>query len=163
MSKAEVFPLDIAALQPGDVVDVAKLQEITRERHGTDAYHFAVRRIAARIERERKAAGRPITVRQRKGALEICDASMQLKYAKRRAAETGRKLRRTMTVLVTTSVAELTDEEAKDYERLAMNTAARLVSFAKRGPKRIAAGTSSGASEMKALKERLSSKKDAAE
>lgn len=156
MGKAEVFPLDIEALQPGDVVDVAKLQDITQERHGTDAYHFAVRQLASRIEKERKASGRPVVVRQRKGALEVCDASMKLKYAKRRAAETGRKLRRTMTVLVTTSVAELTDDEARDYERLAMNTAARLVAFSARSPKRIVAQAETAASEMKQLRAAMS-------
>jgi hypothetical protein len=139
-TNAEPFPLDIEALHAGDVIDVARLQSITRFKHGTENYQHAIRRLAKQIERERKAMGRPVVIRQRKGALEVCTPSDQVKYAKRRAIETGKKLRRTMTVIVTTSVSELTPEEAREWERLSLNTAARMAVFSKRGPKRIVDG-----------------------
>ena len=156
--QATPFPLDIEALKPGDVITVAQLQDITQTRHGTDRYQFAIRALASRIEKERKAMGHPIVIRQRKGALEVCDASMQLRYGKRRYEETARKGRRTMTVLVTTSVSELSDEDAKEYERLALNAAARLVAFSRRSPKRIAEDPSSATNDLSAVKARLLSK-----
>lgn len=158
-TQAEVFPLDIEALQPGDVLSVARLQQITQHKHGTDAYQHALRHLIRRIEKERTEMQRPLVLRQRKGAIEVCDASMQLTYAQRRAAETSRKLRRTMTVIVTTSVADLTDDEARAYEHLALTTAAKLVVFSRRSPKRIASDPSTGApAEFAQLKAKLVAK-----
>ena len=148
-TQAEPFPLEIEALQCGDVIAVDRLEMITRAKHGTDRYQFALRRLTKQIEKERARMGRPIVIKQRKGALHVCVASEQLQYAKRRSSEAARKVRRTMIVLVTTDVGELSDDELRQHERLALTTAARMLAFKKRSPKRISAAPVDPLSESK--------------
>ena len=137
---AEVFPLDVAALQPGDVVPVERLERILLRKHGSEDYQHALRKLMARIERERAQLGRPIVLVQRKGAIVVLRAAEHVHVAGLRSSATRRKLIRAEYVLLTTPVSELTADEMRRWERLAVNTAARRSAFSKRGPKRIATG-----------------------
>lgn len=136
---AEPFPFDVAALKVGDVIDVVRLEAITQTVFGTTAYHYAVRKLIERVNRERRQAGRPLVLRQRKGAVEVCDAPQGLHVARNRAAEASRKLRKTQERLLSIAVTELSPAELLAWEALAQKTAARLIAFSRRAPKRIVA------------------------
>lgn len=155
--EAQIHPLDIESLNPGDVISVEQIEEITQSKSGTTAYSYAVQGLRSRIEKERRRIGRPITARQLRGALVICTPSDQLRVAGNRSKEAARKLRKTHTILIETRVEGLTEDEMKAHERLLLSTGAKMAVTSKSSIRRIIAG-STGGDEFAAVREKLMAK-----
>lgn len=68
---AELYPLDVDALQKGDDITEERCQEIIGEESGTDAFRFGMMRICGFIESESAADGRPLHVTCRKNTIHI--------------------------------------------------------------------------------------------
>ena len=141
--EAQIHLLDIQSLAQGDVISIEQIESITQCKCGTSEYVYALQELRARIEKERRSAGIPVTLKQSNWALVVCTPSDQLRVAKNRSQEAARKLRKTKTILVETNVAGLTEDELRAHEQLLLNTGARIAITSNASIRRIVASNKS--------------------
>ena len=155
--ETQIHPLDIQAIAQGDVISVEQIESITQCKCGTSEYVYALQELRVRIEKERRAIGMPVTLKQRNWSLVVCTPSDQLRVAKNRSREAARKLRKTKTILVETDVSGLTEHELKAHEQLLLNTGARIAVTSAASIRRIVTNAKP-TDEFAAIKHKLLSK-----
>lgn len=85
--KISKWPIDVEELNKGDVIPSSRIEEITGERCGSDAYQFGKMRLAAFIEVEREQCGNPVVVKHEQDGLRILTDDEAVDYTEKRFKE----------------------------------------------------------------------------
>lgn len=134
---AKIHPLDIASLQKGDVIARDLLEEITNEKHGTQAHALAVLKLRHWIEESRAAENKPIVIRQRGDVLVVLFDHEVIEYSRRGSDSGLRKLGRACTNLSRADRSNLTERQLSRYDCTVKIIGARYLAATQVSPKRI--------------------------
>lgn len=115
IDKAEVrrTPLDVEALNKGDVIREEELAEITGKEVGSQEYSFAVLALGEMIMKGKEKMGDPVTVRICKGNMEILDDETASQYNDRRFVVNMGKMMKSHVRLMQVDDTKFDDETKK--------------------------------------------------
>lgn len=124
-----LFPLNVAALTKGQVLDIPELEKIMGIKRTDDRWPWRLLRLKHQIERAREKAGLSmLTMRFSKGTLLVCDDAQAAEYnvnaGRRKLSGFRRAARRNIAVDSTKLSPEQQQQHARAIMRQAMLAAA---------------------------------------
>jgi len=111
------YPVDFDALNKGDVLPVAELEDIFRIKEGHKDFVWKSLNLKQQIERELADRGRPVTVRNDHGALVICTDEDASDYNHRQRKVALRKLGRSHKRSLQVDRSSLSKEQLDKHDR----------------------------------------------
>jgi hypothetical protein len=111
------YPIDVAVLVKGDVIDIPTIERITGTAHGTTEYNFQIMSLRSFIERKSRDNGGRLISRNRHGALEILTDENAAKYTERHAKLGRRRFYRNHRRQLDVETKNLSDKARFEHEQ----------------------------------------------